>query len=95
MYLLTIQGQYPVFIHPDSSSGYTEGEGWVVQLFIQEWQEHSLFTPWKESLLLGRKWQAAFFFFFFWSETRWWLKMQILKPDGLASDSISNPYWLC
>ena len=55
MYLLTIQGQYPVFIHPDSSSGYTEGEGWVVQLFIQEWQEHSLFTEMAGSI---------FFFFF-------------------------------
>ena len=46
-------GPVSCFLHPDSSSGYTEGEGWVVQLFIQEWQEHYLL-----------KWQAAFFFFF-------------------------------
>ena len=47
MYLLaaaTISGQHPGFLHPDSPSGYTEGEGRVVQLFIQEWQEQSLFT---------------------------------------------------
>ena len=55
------------FLCPDSSSGCTEGEGQVVQLFKQEWQEQSLFT------------EMAGGIFFFWSETRWWLKMQILK----------------
>ena len=180
MYLLaaaTISGQHPGFLHPDSPSGYTEGEGRVVQLFIQEWQEQSLFTemaataakihqscltlcdpidgrppgsrPWDspgkntgvgchfllqcmkvksesevaqlclipchpmDCSLLGSsvhgifqarvlEWGAIAFstemagsIFFFWSETRWWLKMQILKPDGLGSNSISNTYWLC